>query len=116
MLTNVTFLLTNVKKKVENMCNSVLLNHYWYRSVTFSNLFLKLKLIIKRSWRYEKASSDLFFINQNYRMTNPILYLSMILGLGGVYVLIASFNDDDDDSDGDGEKYVFNLEYANAGR
>ena len=38
----------------------------------------------------------------------------MILGLGGVYVLIASFNDDDDDSDGDGEKYVFNLEYANA--
>jgi len=33
-------------------------------------------------------------------MTDPILYLSMILGLGGVYVLIASFNDDDDD-DGD---------------
>ncbi|WP_196218425.1 hypothetical protein [Prochlorococcus marinus] len=49
-------------------------------------------------------------------MTDPILYLSMILGLGGVYVLITSFNDDDDDSDGDGEKYVFNLEYANAGR
>ncbi len=40
----------------------------------------------------------------------------MILGLGGVYVLIASFNDDDDDSDGDGEKYVFNLEYAKVGR
>ena len=40
----------------------------------------------------------------------------MILGLGGVYVLIASFNDDDDDSDDDGEKYLFNLEYANAGR
>ena len=49
-------------------------------------------------------------------MTDPILYLSMILGLGGVYVLIASFNDDDDDSDGDGEKYVVNLEYANLGR
>jgi len=49
-------------------------------------------------------------------MTDPILYLSMILGLGGVYVLITSFNDDDDDSDGDGEKYVFNLEYAKAGR
>ena len=49
-------------------------------------------------------------------MIDPILYLSMILGLGGVYVLIASFNDDDDDSDGDGEKYVFNLEYANAGK
>ena len=36
----------------------------------------------------------------------------MILGLGGVYVLIASFNDDDDDSDDDGEKYLVNLEYA----
>ena len=30
-------------------------------------------------------------------MTDPILYLSMILGLGGVYVLISSFHDDDDD-------------------
>ena len=49
-------------------------------------------------------------------MTDPILYLSMILGLGGVYVLITSFNDDDDDSDDDGEKYLFNLEYAKAGR
>jgi putative Mn2+ efflux pump MntP len=47
-------------------------------------------------------------------MTDPILYLSMILGLGGVYVLITSFNDDDDDSDDDGEKYLFNLEYAKA--
>ena len=48
-------------------------------------------------------------------MLDPILYLSMILGLGGVYVLIASFSDDDDDSD-DGEKYLFNLEYVNEGR
>ena len=32
-------------------------------------------------------------------MTDPILYLSMILGLGGVYVLISSFNDDDDGDD-----------------
>jgi len=40
----------------------------------------------------------------------------MILGLGGVYVLIASFNDDDDDSDDDGEKYLFNLEYAKVGQ
>ena len=47
-------------------------------------------------------------------MTDPILYLSMILGLGGGYVLITSFNDDDDDSDDDGEKYLFNLEYAKA--
>ena len=49
-------------------------------------------------------------------MTDPILYLSMILGLGGVYVLIISFNDDDDDSDDDGEKYLFNLEYAKVER
>ena len=49
-------------------------------------------------------------------MTDPILYLSMILGLGGVYVLIVSFGDDDDDSDDDGEKYLFNLEYVKAGR
>ena len=48
-------------------------------------------------------------------MTDPVLYLSMILGLGGVYVFIASFSDDDDDND-DGEKYMFNLEYAKAVR
>ena len=41
-------------------------------------------------------------------MTDPILYLSMFLGLGGVYVLISSFHDDDDDDDG--EKYIYNLE------
>ncbi len=49
-------------------------------------------------------------------MTDPILYLSMILGLGGVYVLITSFSDDDDDSDDDGEKYLFNFEYVKAER
>ena len=49
-------------------------------------------------------------------MTDPILYLSMILGLGGVYVLVSSFNDDDDDSDDDGEKYLFDLKYAKVGR
>ena len=48
-------------------------------------------------------------------MADPILYLSMILGLGGVYVLITSFSDDDDDSD-DGEKYLFNFEYIKVGR
>ena len=37
-------------------------------------------------------------------MSDPILYLSMFLGLGGVYVLISSFNDDDDD-DGDGDRF-----------
>ena len=48
-------------------------------------------------------------------MTDPILYLSMFLGLGGVYVLISSFNDDDDDSNDDGEKYLLNFEYVKAG-
>ena len=42
-------------------------------------------------------------------MTDPILYLSMFLGLGGVYVLVSSFHDDDDGDD-DGEKYIYNLE------
>ena len=49
---------------------------------------------------------------QNYSMTDPILYLSMLLGLGGVYVLISSFHDDDDGDD-DGEKYIYNLKYNN---
>jgi len=43
-------------------------------------------------------------------MLDPILYLSMLLGLGGVYVLISSFHDDDDGDDDDGEKYIYNLE------
>ena len=42
-------------------------------------------------------------------MTDPILYLSMLLGLGGVFVLIFSFHEDDD-CDDDGEKYIYNLE------
>ena len=45
-------------------------------------------------------------------MTDPILYLSMVLGLGGVYVLISSINDDDDSDDDDGEKYLYKLEYT----
>ena len=45
-------------------------------------------------------------------MTDPALYLSMILGLGGVYILISSFDDDDDDSD-DGERYIYNLNSLN---
>ena len=48
---------------------------------------------------------------QTLVMTDPILYLSMLLGLGGVYVLISSFNDDDGDDDG--EKYIFSLEHLN---
>ena len=46
-------------------------------------------------------------------MTDPILYLSMILGFGGIYILISSFHDDDDDSNDDGERYIYNLEYTN---
>ena len=45
-------------------------------------------------------------------MTDPILYLSMFLGLGGVYVLISSFHDDDDDSDDDGERDIYSFELA----
>ena len=46
-------------------------------------------------------------------MTDPILYLSMFLGLGGVYVLISSFDDDDDDgNNNDGDRYIYNLEYT----
>jgi len=48
---------------------------------------------------------------QNLPMTDPILYLSMLLGFGGVYLLISSFHDDDDDDDG--EKYIYNLEQSN---
>ena len=52
---------------------------------------------------------------QTYTMTDPIFYLSMFLGLGGVYVLISSFHDDDDGDD-DGEKYIYNLELTNFAR
>ena len=41
-------------------------------------------------------------------MADPILYLSMIFGLGGIYVLISSFNDADDGDD-DCEKYIYNF-------
>ena len=45
-------------------------------------------------------------------MTDLTLYISMILGFGGIYVLISSFHDDDDDSD-DGENYFYNFEFTN---
>ncbi len=38
-------------------------------------------------------------------MLDPIIYLSMLLGIGGVYVLISSFHDDDD-----AERYIYNNE------
>ena len=50
-------------------------------------------------------------------MFDPILYLSMFLGLGGVYILISSFHDDDDsDDDDDGERCLYNLEFVISGR
>ena len=45
-------------------------------------------------------------------MADPVLYLSMFLGLGGVYILISSFHDDDDNDRDDGEKFIFNLKYT----
>ena len=48
-------------------------------------------------------------------MIDPILYLSMFLGLWGVYVLISSFHDEGHDDD-DGEKYIYNLDHTNLAR
>jgi len=49
-------------------------------------------------------------------MTDPILFISMILGLGGVFVLINSFSDDDDsDNDGGMGTYIYNFEPVKVG-
>ena len=49
-------------------------------------------------------------------MTDPTLLISMILGLGGVFVLINSFSDDDDsDNDGGTGTYIYNLEPVKIG-
>ena len=49
-------------------------------------------------------------------MNDPILFISMFLGLGGVFVLINSFSDDDDsDNDGGTGTYVYNLEPVKVG-
>ena len=45
-------------------------------------------------------------------MTDPILYLSMLLSLVGIYTVISSFADDDDDDSGDGERYFYNSDFA----
>ena len=44
---------------------------------------------------------------QNNYITDPVLYLLMLLGFGGVHVLISSFNDDD------GERYIYNFMCTN---
>ena len=48
-------------------------------------------------------------------MNDPILFISMFLGLGGVLVLINSFSDDDDDSDNDGGTYIYNFKPVKVG-
>ena len=49
-------------------------------------------------------------------MTDPILIISMILGLGGVLVLINSFSDDDDsDNDGGTGTYLYDLQPVKVG-
>ena len=45
-------------------------------------------------------------------MTDPILYLSLLLGLMGIYTLISSFDDDDDG--GDGGRYIYDLQFTKA--
>ena len=49
-------------------------------------------------------------------MSDPILYLSILLGLGGVYVFISSFHDDDDGDGDDGEKYIYNFDLIYSAR
>ncbi len=44
-------------------------------------------------------------------MNDPALLISMILGLGGMYVLITSFSDDDDSDNDDGMgTYIYNFD------
>ncbi len=49
-------------------------------------------------------------------MNDPILFISMFLGLGGVLVLINSFSDDDDsDNDGGMSTYIYNIKPVEVG-
>jgi len=49
-------------------------------------------------------------------MNDPVLFISMFLGLGGVFVLINSFSDDDDsDNDGGMGTYIYDLELVKLG-
>ena len=55
-------------------------------------------------------------MNHNKLMNDPTLYLSMILGFGGIYILISSFHDDDDDDNNDGERHYNNFQYVRLAR
>ena len=49
-------------------------------------------------------------------MNDPVLFISMILGLGGVFVLINSFSDDDDsDNNGGMGSHINNFELVKVG-
>ena len=55
-------------------------------------------------------------MNHHYYMNDPILFISMILGLGGVVVLINSFSDDDDsNNDGGMGTYIYDFEPVKVG-
>ena len=71
--------------------------------------------IIKTSYRSADSLSNSIHINQHILMNDPILFISMFLGLGGVFVLINSFSDDDDsDNDGGTGTYIYNFESVRA--
>ena len=60
--------------------------------------------------------SDLIYFNHYINVNEPILFISMFLVLGGVFVLINSFIDDDDsDNNGGMGTYIYNLEPAKVG-
>ncbi len=72
--------------------------------------------IIKTSYRYNYFPPVFVDISHHYKMNDPVLLISMILGLGGVFVLINSFSDDDDsDNDGGMGTYIYNLEPVKVG-
>jgi len=63
-------------------------------------------MIVMRLQR--KLWKSTIFFKQVINMTDPIHYLSKILGLTGVNILISSFCDD-------GERYTRNHEYVKVG-
>ena len=79
-------------------------------------IFIISSSIIKTSYRYIYSPAVFNYLIHYLWMTDPILFISMILGLGGVFVLINSFSDDDDsDNDGGMGTYIYNLEPVKVG-
>ena len=46
------------------------------------------------------------FLLSLLKMSDPILYLSILLALGAIFTTISLFENDDDDDDGDGDKIL----------